>query len=191
VIAVTARQPQGLSIDHVRALITPGGQWRTSDSDRSQNRRKDHGAVSAMRIACGGLFLLLAACVPYRPLALAEQSAPASSVAALHHPAGLDLSKPVDGSEITLLAVENNPELIAARSQRGVAQAEVLAAGVLPNPTLAASYGPAVFGPDGYVLWAAGLTEDIRSLVTLSTRRRAAVYAERQARQTCCGRSGR
>jgi outer membrane protein TolC len=126
------------------------------------------------------LLLLLAGCATYDPLPLADNAAPRVSVEALRHPATLDPRAPLDAAEIAVLAVENNPELLAARSQRGVAEAEVLAAGVLPNPLLSASYGPMAIGSGNYISWTAGLTEDIRSLVTLSARRRSAVYAERQ-----------
>jgi outer membrane protein TolC len=44
----------------------------------------------------------------------------------------------LDMTEIAMLAVANNPDLKAIRDERGIAQAELTAAGILPNPQLSA-----------------------------------------------------
>lgn len=51
----------------------------------------------------------------------------------------------VDGKPITLAALDravvvNNPDLRAARAKLGVGAAQVLQAGILPNPQVALSY---------------------------------------------------
>jgi len=48
----------------------------------------------------------------------------------------LDASDGLSPDEAALLAVAHNPRLRAARARRGVARAELVAAGVLPNPRL-------------------------------------------------------
>ena len=57
----------------------------------------------------------------------------ADSLAALHHDE-VNIAAPLTVSEVALLAVQNDPDLRAARAQHGVAQAQVLQAGLLPNP---------------------------------------------------------
>ena len=76
--------------------------------------------------------------------------------------------------EIDQLVLENNPELTAARSQRGVAKAQIRQAGILPNPVLNASYADVLSGPGVFAALAAGLTQDLRAIITLSSKRRAA-----------------
>jgi outer membrane protein TolC len=56
----------------------------------------------------------------------------------------------------------------------------MLAAGVMPNPSLNASVGFLLGGPGTMAALAAGLTQDIKSLVTLSSRRASAADAARQ-----------
>jgi outer membrane protein TolC len=77
-------------------------------------------------------------------------------------------------SQIALLAVRNNPDLRATRAQHGVAQAQVLQAGLLPNPQVAGAFLPLVAGFGTTPAWSAGISEDIRALITLSSTRRAA-----------------
>ena len=57
----------------------------------------------------------------------------ADSLAALHHDQ-VNIAAPLTVSGVALLAVQNDPDLRAARAQHGVAQAQVLQAGLLPNP---------------------------------------------------------
>lgn len=129
-----------------------------------------------------GAALALAACASDPPLPLDMDSRPVPAVSGLRlggskaAQAGIDLSKPLGAAEIALLAVENNPEMKAARAERGVAAAQLLQAGLLPNPQFGASYGVLLGGPGTIDAWSAGLAEDIRSLVTLSTQRAGARY---------------
>jgi outer membrane protein TolC len=79
-----------------------------------------------------------------------------------------------------MLALQNNPDLVPARAQRGVAQAQLLSAGILPNPSLNASYGFLLGGPGTTGAFAAGLSQDLKSLVTLSAKRGAARESARE-----------
>jgi len=102
-------------------------------------------------LASGALAALLSGCALYHPMPLdetarAEALAPLRldrvkvAAAALEHP----LVKPIviDGAggfspdEIAVMAVIVSPQLRALRDQRGVARAQVIQAGILPNPQL-------------------------------------------------------
>ena len=82
--------------------------------------------------------------------------------------------------EVGALAVRNSPDLRAARAQSGVPRAQVVQAGLLPDPVLSGSYGVLLGGPALYNAIGATLTADITALVTLSVRRRSAVAAAQQ-----------
>src|SRR3978361_189305 len=87
---------------------------------------------------------------------------------------GISLQPRLTVSQVALLAVRNNPDLRAARAQHGVAQAQVLQAGLLPNPQFTGAFLPLVRGGGTTPAWNAGISEDIRALITLSSTRRAA-----------------
>ncbi|MFI4982566.1 MAG: TolC family protein, partial [Nevskiales bacterium] len=81
------------------------------------------------------LILMLAAlagCASYSALPLDKDARPRDSLEQLRHEAPLPATLGVD--DIALLALLNNPDLLAARARRGVARAQLLAAGILPNP---------------------------------------------------------
>ena len=104
---------------------------------------------SGMKFLPIGLFCLLPGCSHYQPEALTEPAVelqletPAAQqlsvqAAQIKHP----LLKPIpfnilDGlspDEAAVLAVLRNPELRAARDQHGIANAQLLQAGLLPDP---------------------------------------------------------
>src|ERR1700674_3971750 len=87
----------------------------------------------------GSVSLAFAGCAIYEPSPLDTSSNLKHRLAELDH-AGVDIRRPLSVDDVTLLAVLNNPDLVAARFQRGVAQAQVLQAGILPNPSVSASY---------------------------------------------------
>ncbi|HVC61304.1 MAG TPA: TolC family protein [Acetobacteraceae bacterium] len=115
----------------------------------------------------------LSGCASYRPLPLDTRAPLRHRVSDLQHP-GLALRLPLTVPAVALLAVENDPDLRAARAERGVAQAEVVQAGILPNPSVTGSLLPVLSGPGVAPAWTAGLSEDLRSLVTLTARKQAA-----------------
>lgn len=127
---------------------------------------------------------ILAGCAGFRAAPLLQQPALASSVAALDRtrPGALPIAadRPLSLAEVALLAVQNSPDLRAIRAQRGVAQAQVIQAGLLPDPVLAGSYNVLLGGPGVANAISATLTADISALVTLSARRRAAQKAALQ-----------
>jgi outer membrane protein TolC len=132
--------------------------------------------------------VLCAGCAVYAPLPLDDHPHLATKLDALKiaGPAteskddGVDVSKPLKADSIARLAVMNNPDLVAARAGRGIAEAQVLQAGLLPNPQITGSYGFLRAGPGTVDQWSAGLAEDVRALVTFSATRRAAELGAKQ-----------
>jgi outer membrane protein, heavy metal efflux system len=145
-----------------------------------------------LAIAC---FLL--GCSHYQPKPLTDEAVQqqlqtptvqqlTSQAAQIKHP----LLKPVtfnlqDGlspDEAAILAVLRNPELRAARDKRGIANAQLLQAGLLPNPTLSYNFAALNGGLDqGKVTgFGLGLAWEITSLITQSNKITAA-EAEQKA----------
>ncbi len=123
------------------------------------------------------LTLLLGGCATYhaKPLPSGPDLARAP---ALEVPAGklripdlkphpFDASRGLDATDVVILAVVDNPELKARRLQAGVARAQLLQAGLLPDPQLSAGFIHPSSGPppltNGHSL---GLTQALESLVT-------------------------
>jgi cobalt-zinc-cadmium efflux system outer membrane protein len=94
----------------------------------------------------------------------------------LLQPLEIDLSDGLSPEEAAVLAVLVNPDLVAVRDTHGEADAQLLAAGLLPNPVLGAEldnpYGAGSRGLTTAANLAASL--DTRALLTLPARRRAA-----------------
>ncbi len=141
-----------------------------------------------------GLSAGIAGCTGYHamPLSAAPRLAP--------NLAALDLALPGDGAkpahsesdptrplaidEIGILAILNDPELKAERGTLGQAQAELLQASLLPNPSVGLGYAALLSGPGDAPAYTASLSQDITAIVTYSARvasakaHRAAVNAE-------------
>jgi len=88
--------------------------------------------------------------------------------------------RPLTLASVGLLAMQNSPDLRAVRAQTGVAQAQIVQAGLLPDPVLSGSYNVLLAGPGVVNAIGTTLTGDIASLITLSIRSRAAREAARQ-----------
>jgi outer membrane protein TolC len=108
--------------------------------------------------------LLAAGCQHYAaaPLPEAASLAPTVQVAG---PLGVDA--------IVRLALENNPDLRAARTRRGVAEAQLLQSGILPNPSLSGGILPLISGAGIAPAWSAALSQDVKSLITYRSKKRA------------------
>ena len=112
----------------------------SSSAGRPGTFRGAHQLVSLV-VLCA----TLGGCADYRPQPLADHPALAPSVAALDRarPGNLPpvpADRPLTLAEVGLLAVQNSPDLRATRAQLGVAQAQVIEAGLLPDPVLSGSY---------------------------------------------------
>lgn len=126
--------------------------------------------------ARGVVALALGGCATYTPRPLDLTVTGAASLDALHHTAPLpDRLAPDD---IARLALDNNPDLLAARAQRGVARAQRESAGILPNPVLSLSYADVLSGAGTIPALAANLSQDLKAIVTLSAKRGAAKATE-------------
>jgi outer membrane protein TolC len=125
----------------------------------------------------GSLSFLLSACATYQPLPLRTHVHLKHSLSELAH-SGVRIDQPLSVYDVAVLAVENNPDLLAARLQRGVARAQVLEAGLLPNPSISASYlfllNPSAAGGVVFDAVAAAVTQDIQKTITMKGRLRAA-----------------
>ena len=147
-----------------------------------------NGNRSKMGMGLGLLWglVLLAGCASYHPVPLSGELEPLAMGAvrvqanAFSHP----LLKPVvfderDGlsaDEAAVLAVLANPELRVARDRRGVASAQLLQAGILPNPTLSAGFDvPAGGNTSGRVTgYGLGLDWEVTALLAHHAQKEAA-----------------
>lgn len=90
--------------------------------------------------------------------------------------APLDPAKGFTADNLMELAVAGDPQLKAERSRAGVASAQLFAAGLLPDPQIAAGWSKSSVR-SGYSL---GLMEDVRALLTLRAVKAAAAAHARQ-----------
>ena len=131
------------------------------------------------------LMLLLSGCASYhpRPLPTAPDltSAPELTVPARQfwlpglppHPIS---AEGLDETTVLMLAVFNNPDLKAARLQSGVASAQLLQAGLLPDPQLSTGFATSALNYGGGL----GLNEDIQALITRGAAKAAAAASSKQ-----------
>ena len=83
----------------------------------------------------------------------------------------LDERDGLSPDEAAILAVDQNPALRAVRARRGIARAEVLRAGILPNPMLAGNVDAPVAGPYARVLgYGVGLSWNVTPLISRAPR---------------------
>ena len=80
-------------------------------------------------------------------------------------PIRLDPKKPLSPDRIGLLAILNNPDLVGQRGNVAIAEAEKLAASLLPNPSATLGYAFLLAGPGTADAITASLSQDIQSIV--------------------------
>jgi outer membrane protein TolC len=129
------------------------------------------------------LLLALASCASYQPMPITPTTldraltVPSAALlerqaSELHHPllqprgVVLDPSRPLSPDEAAILAVLLNPALRARRDQIGVSSAQLVAAGLLPNPVLNYNLGVLTGGPGTTNSFGIGAAWDVTSLVT-------------------------
>ncbi|MHB1022038.1 MAG: TolC family protein [Acidobacteriaceae bacterium] len=129
--------------------------------------------------------MLLSGCATYHPVPLptAPDLAKAPSLTLSAREFWLPGLKPhpfpkdgLDETAVITLAVFDNPDLKAARLQAGVASAQLLQAGLLPDPQVSTGFGNSAlhYGYD------VGLSEDIQALMTRGAARAAASAQQQQ-----------
>ena len=123
--------------------------------------------------------LFVSGCATYHPKPLptapdlAQVSVLTASASQFEVPGLKPHSFPTNGLDetaIVTLAVFNNPDLKAARLQAGVADAQLLEAGLLPDPQVSGGLGQSTFHT-GYSI---GLSEDLQALITRGAAKAAA-----------------
>jgi len=114
---------------------------------------------------------------------LARLVAPA---AALRHPVlkpvALDPASPLSSDAVAVLAVLANPDLKAARARAKIADAQLLSAGLLPDPTVGASTDLRLSGPDPGNGWAAQIGYELTAIRDRDLAVKGARATQRQVR---------
>jgi len=141
------------------------------------------------------LALSLTGCATYAPVSLTDHPAllatPVATVLEARaraierpwlKPVSVDLAAPLSPEGIAAIAVVNNPDLIALRARAGVADAQVFAAGLLPDPTFSIGADKVLSGPDTFLNIASSLGLDINALRKRAVTRQQAAAQARQVR---------
>ena len=139
--------------------------------------------LMAVALGCAAL---LDACALYHPLPLPRQPDLVGQLSQLHRelPARrgearrtIAIDAPLAIDDIGLLAVLNDPQLRSERGRMDVAQANLLQTSLLPNPSANVSWQALLAGVDFTSAWTAGISQDVKSIITYHTRVKSAHYA--------------
>jgi hypothetical protein len=76
---------------------------------------------------------------------------------------------PLTIQNVAALAVLNDPDLIAARARHGVAEADLLSAGLLPDPSITGGFAAFISGPGNVPSISGSLPQDVSALITYLT----------------------
>jgi outer membrane protein TolC len=90
------------------------------------------------------------------------------------------MAQPWTVGQVVERTLQANPDLIAARAQKGLAAAQLLQAGLVPDPSFSGDILPLTAGPGAALAWNAGLSADVRALITLRAHRAGAKAAAEQ-----------
>lgn len=141
--------------------------------------------------------LSLASCAHYAPMPISDPGSTAAlqpPVAAVLSrqassidrpyltPVAIDLSAPLNPNQIAIIAVLSNPDLIALRARAGVSDAQVFAAGLLPDPSFSLGIDNPIGGPPIAANIVSALGFSLNSLRTRSVLREQANAANQQVR---------
>lgn len=127
--------------------------------------RAERGACGRRGAAVTFACVVLAGCAEYKALPLAEAPVLARNVTDLQQLEVDPAARPLDGARLVRLAVDHNPDLKAARKLRNLAQAQVLQAGLLPNPQVSFNYAFLIAGPATVDNISASVGQDIKSVI--------------------------
>lgn len=162
----------------------------------TQVHRRPRWIVTAAlpRLALCSMLLALGACATFTPVPLPETALEsktdhtiitAAAAALTHprlHPVVVDFSQPLTLEMIQTIAVVANPQLRAERARAGVADAQVFAAGLLPDPTFSVGFDPPI-DPAGLVTGGtAGVALEVMNPLKRKTEVEAAKHAAEQIR---------
>lgn len=150
-------------------------------------------SVTALKILVPATFLLLlAGCATYRAQPLPDDGDLTAKIPESLNAQSLDLpplrrhtlhpGQGLDGTDIAMLTVANNPDLKAKRAELGINRAQVYAAHLLPDPQLSFSLDhPTSSGPGLTDGKSVGLSYDLLSLIDHNAGIDAAANGQRQA----------
>jgi len=140
---------------------------------------------------------LLASCAHYTPKPISDPGsaailqAPVAAVLSQQAteidrpyltPVSIDLSAPLNPNQIAIIAVLSNPDLKAMRARAGVSDAQVFAAGLLPDPSFSMGIDEPVSGPPVAANIVSALGFSLNSLRTRSVLREQAKASNQQVR---------
>lgn len=136
--------------------------------------------------------LALSACATYRPRPLPDKPTLAEAPAQLKVDVAqlriaplktirIDPAQGFTPTQVAVLAVLNDPDLVAQRAAAKVSSAQVFAAGLLPDPQIGASADRPVAGPDSHTAYSTSVAFDLSTLLARSNTRRAAKLTAKQA----------
>ena len=150
---------------------------------------------SQLILACAGL--TLASCAHYTPQPISDPGsaavlqAPVAAVLSQQAteidrpyltPVSIDLSAPLNPNQIAIITVLSNPDLKAMRARAGVSDAQVFAAGLLPDPSFSMGIDEPVSGPPVAANIFSALGFSLNSLRTRSVLREQAKASNQQVR---------
>ena len=143
------------------------------------------GQMNVLRLARRRAFLLLGlafgGCATDRALPLPATAALHRSLASLDH-RGVAIDRPLTPDAVARLAALNDPDLVAARLRTGIASAQVVQAGLLPNPQFTPGFQGNIQAPNALDnAFTAALAIDLKAIIERPLWRRAARSAARQA----------
>lgn len=161
------------------------------NDNQSDNIPTDLNRYLHLPAAAVAALLVLSGCATYRPAPLPSGPDLSTGVPALKinpaqlggYAAGTLAFNPGDGldmDETVILAVLNNSVLKAARLERGIKAAQLMEAGLLPDPQLTGGFDDNTGGPDPLNGYSLGLDTDLRALLTRGAARDAARAGARQ-----------
>jgi cobalt-zinc-cadmium efflux system outer membrane protein len=97
-------------------------------------------------------------------------------------PTSINLAAPLTPDGLAAIAVVNNPDLTALRARAGVGDAQVFAAGLLPDPSFSLGADTIINGPDHLLSTAGALGLDLGALRSRAVTRERARQQDRQLR---------
>lgn len=134
-----------------------------------------------------------AGCAHYQPAPLPTEPRPDPSAAAVAEaashiarpwltPLAIDLSQPLTPDQLAVIAVIANPDLRSERARLGVAEAQVFASGLLPDPQFSLGVDRPMAAPMLVAAIASGLGMDVSSFAMRPLQQRVARAAREQVR---------
>ncbi|NNM52702.1 MAG: TolC family protein [Pseudomonadales bacterium] len=87
---------------------------------------------------------------------------------------------PLTLTELELLAVSHNPQLLVLRANAGVQEAQLVDAGLLPDPVLSGNRDHPYSGPDQLNAWSSNLSMDLGALLQHAHKHRAMLALNHQ-----------